>query len=117
LAGIGAAIVALNAPAIISAATERSFAPFVVPASDGRFTTFNLANTIISIGRQVEALGPLTMAEAETVAGMIEDVINDIRPIGVRVRMLAPLDQVAEGMFLIIESGPGNVDVIEGGKV
>ena len=111
LAGIGAAIVAINTPAIIVAATERKFAPFTIPPSDNYFTATYLAETITGLGRQVEALGPLTAAERITVAGMVEDAIDQVRPIGILVKVTAPMDQVAHGKFWIVETSPGTVEI------
>jgi hypothetical protein len=112
LAGIGAIIVAASVAAPLPESV-RELAPFTLPprAPWPWFTAERLISVIEHLGAQVNSLGPLSDAERATVAAMIDDIIDQERPMGVQVNVTAPLEFIARGEFCVIEELPGVVNI------
>ena len=115
LAGLGAAIAVAAIPTIIpSVAPARVMPRIVLQQSSwgyGGFTEAFLRASIKDIYSQVEAMAYLqpTAEERQAIADNADEVLNDIRPVGLLIKVEAPMDKMARGEFTISEPFPWSV--------
>ena len=110
LAGLGAAIVMRHGLIGDVPTIDRTFAPFTIQ-TNGAFTAQHLFQAVNDLGLQVRNLGPLSCRERLTVSKMIDDAIDEIRPIRLLVKISAPLESIASGEFAIEEEALGVVNI------
>ena len=125
-AGLGGAIVAAALPPLA--------ADFVPPVIDPRplpqiylrkgvpdfpyLTVRGLNSAIQDLYEQVAGLGciggppVLTVKEREQIVLMIDAVLDEIRPIGVRILVETPFDKMISGEFGIVEREMGTVAIV-----
>jgi hypothetical protein len=110
LAGLGATIVATACPAIaVPSPVARVLPPIMISPKGWLCTAQTLIDTISEIARQVVAMGPLSETEREQVSEMIDDCIDQVRPMGVLVHVEAEMRDIVAGSVLVLEPEPGTI--------
>lgn len=118
LAGLGAAMVAIRLPPtsrLTLPSVPRVIPRIVAPRLEMMFTADYLRRILLDIGRQVDALAPLSLTNDEraAVAENIDAVLQEVRPFALLIEMRCPIEKLANGEFSFIERDPGTL-IIDG---